>query len=197
MSDVDMSIEPKSDQLNAEDMLTGPRVVTITKVKRGTTEQPVNIETAEFGPGRPFKPSKTVRRILVAAWGPDSSTYVGRRMMLYRDPAVRFGGMEVGGIRVSALSHIDKPVSVALTVTRGRRAPYVVEPLAESVDASPTPKPIPDDFADKLRAEDITVEALEKARTYLEGKRADFPDEAADLLALVNGRLAEIAGGAA
>jgi hypothetical protein len=56
-------------------------------------------------------------------------------MTLYRDPAVKFGGMDVGGIRVSHLSHIDKPLSVALTVSRGKRAPYVVQPLA---DAAPT-----------------------------------------------------------
>ncbi|NKU61704.1 hypothetical protein GS891_00190 [Rhodococcus hoagii] len=49
-------------------------------------------------------------------------------MTLYRDPAVRFGGQDVGGIRVSHLSHIDKRLTLALTVTRGRRAPYVVEP---------------------------------------------------------------------
>jgi hypothetical protein len=47
-------------------------------------------------------------------------------MTLYRDPAVRFGGQDVGGIRVSHLSHIEKRITLALTVTRGRRAPYVV-----------------------------------------------------------------------
>jgi hypothetical protein len=36
---------------------------------------------------------------------------------------------DVGGIRVSHLSHIDKPLTIALTVTRGKRAPYVVQPL--------------------------------------------------------------------
>jgi hypothetical protein len=44
------------------------------------------VHLVEF-PGRPFKPSKTVRRIMVAAWGPDASTYAGKRMTLYRDAA--------------------------------------------------------------------------------------------------------------
>jgi hypothetical protein len=122
------TIVPKSDQLNAEDLLSGPRTVTITEVRRGSAEQPVDIHLAEFD--RPFKPSKTVRRILVVAWGANAASYVGRRMTLYRDPAVKFGGMDVGGIRISHLSHIDKRMTVALTVTRGKRAPYVVEPLA-------------------------------------------------------------------
>lgn len=135
--DMTESIAPRSDQLNAEDMLTGPRTVTITEVRRGSVEQPVDVVTAEFGPGRPFKPSKTVRRIMVAAWGPDASAYVGKRMTLYRDPAVRFGGQDVGGIRVSHMSGIDKPLTLALTVSKGKRAPHVVKPLA---DAPPPPK---------------------------------------------------------
>lgn len=128
--DLTESIAPKSDQLNAEDLLTGPRTVTVEKVTKGSIEQPVNIHLVGL-PGRPFKPSKTVRRILVAAWGADASTYTGRRMTLFRDPAVRFGGQDVGGIRVSHLSHINKRLTLALTVTRGKRAPYVVEPLPD------------------------------------------------------------------
>lgn len=129
--DISETIAPRSDQLNAEDMLTGPRTVTVTEVRKGSAEQPVEIVTAEFGPGRPFKPSKTVRRILVAAWGATAEDYIGRRMTLYRDPDVVFGGSAVGGIRVSALSHIDKPLSIALTVTRGKRAVHKVQPLPE------------------------------------------------------------------
>ena len=128
--DISDTIAPKSDQLNSEDLLTGSRTVTVEKVTPGTPDQPVFIHLVEF-PGRPFKPSKTVRRILVAAWGPDADVYSGRRMTLYRDATVRFGGSEVGGIRVSHLSHIDKRIQVALTVTRGKRAPFVVEPLTE------------------------------------------------------------------
>lgn len=128
--DISDTIAPKSDQLNSEDLLTGSRTVTVEKVTPGTPDQPVEIHLVEF-PGRPFKPSKTVRRILVAAWGPDADVYSGRRMTLYRDATVRFGGSEVGGIRVSHLSHIDKRIQVALTVTRGKRAPFVVEPLTE------------------------------------------------------------------
>lgn len=133
--DLTDSIAPKSDQLNAEDMLAGPRTVTITEVRKGASaEQPVDIVLAEYGPGRPFKPSKTVRRILVAAWGPEASAYAGHRMVLYRDPSVKFGGVELGGIRVSHLSHIDKPMTVSLTTTRGKRAPYKVDVLPNVVE---------------------------------------------------------------
>lgn len=142
MTSVDLSesIVPRSDQLNAEDLLTGPRVVTIADVKRGSAEQPIDIVTEEFGPGRPYKPSKTMRRVIVAAWGPDASNYIGRKLFLYRDPDITFGKERVGGIRISAMSHIERRIEVALTVTRGRRAPFVVEPLKEQPVPAPSPK---------------------------------------------------------
>jgi hypothetical protein len=129
--DMTASIAPRSDQLNAEDLLTGPRTVTITDVTRGTTEQPVNIVTAEFGPGRPYKPSKTMRRVIVAAWGTNTATYIGRRLTIYRDPDITFGRDRVGGIRISHLSNINKRLEIALTVTRGRRATFAVDPLPD------------------------------------------------------------------
>lgn len=132
--DLTESIAPKSDQLNAEDLLSGPRTVQVESVTKGSSEQPVNFHLVEF-PGRPFRPSKTVRRIIVHIWGKESSAYLGRRMTLYRDPEIMFGGQKVGGIRISHMSHISKPETVMLTVTRGKRAPYTVDPLP---DAPPT-----------------------------------------------------------
>lgn len=120
---------PKSDQINADDLMSGPRVVTITETRRGNAEQPVEIVTAEFGPGRPYRPGKSMIRVLINAWGAESSEYVGRRLKIYRDPKIRFGPEEVGGIRISHMSHIDKRLTLALTMTRGSRKPFVVEPL--------------------------------------------------------------------
>src|SRR5699024_6986628 len=88
--DLTESIAPKSDQINAEDLLSGPRTFTIEKVTAGSAEQPVNVHLREF-PGRPYRPSKSMRRVMVAAWGSDASAYTGRRITLYRDPEVTFG----------------------------------------------------------------------------------------------------------
>lgn len=135
--DISATIAPKSDQLNAEDLLAGPRTVTVAEVAKGASpEQPVDIVTAEFGNGRPYRPCKSMRRILVAAWGPDASVYVGRRITLFCDPSVTFGRDKVGGIRISHLSDIPKRLEVALTVTRGKRAPFVVEPLKAQAPAA-------------------------------------------------------------
>lgn len=136
---VDMSqfIAARSDQLNADDLMDNPRTITITKVTASpdSAEQPVSIHY-EGGEGRPFKPCKTMRRIMVAVWGKDASQYVGRSMTLYRDPDVQFGGMKVGGIRVSHMSHLPEKKTVALLVTRGRKAPYTVNPLKDTPAAT-------------------------------------------------------------
>jgi hypothetical protein len=135
--DLTDTIVPKSDQLNGDDLISGPRVFTIAEVhKTGSDEQPFAITLGEFPKDRPFKPSKTVRRILVTAWGPDAAMYVGRRMRLYRDPAVKFGGQAVGGIRVSHLSHIEKRFVVALNETRGKKASHTIEPLPDDAPSS-------------------------------------------------------------
>lgn len=128
--DILSTTEPKSDQQNFDDYSTAPRTVTVAEVKSGTPEQPVEVHLVEF-PGRPYKPSKSMRRVLIACWGPEASAFTGRRMTLYGDPTIRFGGSAVGGIRIAALSHIAEAVTIPLTVTRGKRAPFVVQPLAE------------------------------------------------------------------
>lgn len=128
--DVTPTLEPKSDQLNADDFVASPATVTITGVSKGTNDQPLNVHLAEFP--RPWKPAKSVRRILAAAWGTHTSGWIGQRATLYRDPHVLWAGEEVGGIRVSALSGIDKPLKVALTVKRGKKAPFTVQPLRDA-----------------------------------------------------------------
>ena len=133
--DISKTLEPKSDQQNFDDYVTGPKTVTVTEAKVVGGEQPVEIHLAEF-PGRPYKPGKSMRRVLAKCWGPESSAYAGRRLTLYGDPDVRFGGQKVGGIRIRALSDLDGPIEINLTVTRGHRSPFVVQPLDPPKDTS-------------------------------------------------------------
>lgn len=132
--DITETLAPKSDQLDAVDLLGGPRTFTITGVKAGNEEQPVQISLAEFP--RVWRPGKSMRRVMAAAWGTDARQWIGRRVTLYCDMTVRFGGAEVGGVRISHLSHIDKPLSVPLLVTRGKSAMFKVQPLKE--ESTPT-----------------------------------------------------------
>jgi hypothetical protein len=129
MADV---IVPKSDQINADDLIGRDMTITIRDVHiKGGQEQPVSIFFE--GSDKAFRPCKSMSRVLVAAWGPDAKLYVGRSLTLYRDPTVKWGGMEVGGIRISHMSHIERAMTMALTATKGSRKPYTVKPLTTEV----------------------------------------------------------------
>lgn len=126
VSDLSPTIKPKSDQLNADDLITGPITVKITDVKSGPTDQPVHIHIEGQ---QPYKPCKTMRRVLITAWGSDGKQWSGKSMTLYCDPSVKFGGIALGGIRISHLSHINGHMNMMLTMSRGRKAQFVVKPL--------------------------------------------------------------------
>ncbi len=127
IADLSSTIVPKSDQLNAEQLLSGPVTVTVTDVRVGSgDEQPVTIHY-EGENGRPYKPCKTCRKILIFAWGADGREWIGRSMTLYNETSVRFGGAEVGGIRISHLTDIAKDISVALTATRGKKSTHTIK----------------------------------------------------------------------
>lgn len=150
MTDLSDTIAPRSDQLNADDLIAGgPRTITITRViklapgaaiagdeKDGEgggkpNHQPTSIYF-DGDNGKPYKPCLSMRRVLGALWGLNGADYVGRRLTLYCDPSVRYGGKDVGGIRISHMSHIEQPRTVLLTVTRAKRAPFTVKPLRET-----------------------------------------------------------------
>lgn len=177
--DISATTTPRSDQQNYDDYAHGPRTVTISDVKAGIDEQPVELHLVEY-PGRPYKPSKSMRRALVHCWGKESSVYIGRRMTLVGDPTVKFGGATVGGIKIDALSNLDKPLTIALTVTRGKRANHTVKPLADA----PTPTPAQPHARIVAAFHDlgVTVAQLEHK---LERDRSDWDtDDAATLTTL-------------
>lgn len=147
MTDLTATIAPKSDQLNADDLIAGPRTITITRVTASpeSPEQPVSVFYEGDG-GKPYKPCKSMRRVLVAAWGADASQFGGRSLTLYRDPDVTYGGLKVGGIRISHMSHLECDLTIALTATRARRTPYTVKrmgdaPKAPAQDRTPALSP--------------------------------------------------------
>lgn len=149
MNDMSAVIIPKSDQINADDLLTGPMTITIREVTiRPGTEQPVSIHF-EGDNGKPFKPCKSMARVMVHCWGSDANEYVGRGMTLYCDPKVMWGGMAVGGIRISHMTHIKETQVLALTATKGSKKPFTVKPLAAEKPKQPDPWT---GFLDKLEA---------------------------------------------
>lgn len=130
MNDMASTIVPKSDQLNSDDLIAGPITIRIAGVTiRGGQEQPISVHY-EGDNGKPYKPCKSMCRVMVTAWGADSKKYIGRSMTLYRDEKVKWAGMDVGGIRISHMSDIDSSITMALTVTRANKKPFTVKPIA-------------------------------------------------------------------
>ena len=135
MIDMSKTTAAKSDQLNSDDLIGGPKTVKITGVSpnENSLEQPINVFFDGDG-GKPFRPCKGMRRLMMQIWGIDGTSYVGRSMTLFRDPSVTWGGLAVGGIRVSHMSHMDRETTVAITESKTKRRPMVVKVL-------PTPAP--------------------------------------------------------
>jgi hypothetical protein len=122
------TITPKSDQANADDLIASPVTVQIVSVKQGDKESPVWITTTGFD-GRAWKPCKSMRRVLITAWGEYPSAWLGRTVTLFCDPEVVYGGVKVGGIRISHMSDIPADLALSLTVTKGKRKPFTVRKL--------------------------------------------------------------------
>lgn len=131
--DLRPTIVPKSDQLNADQLVGGPMTITVSRVTAAAGDQPVSIYY-DGDKGRPYKPCLTMRKVLVLAWGHDGNKWPGRSMRVYNDPDVRFGKDQVGGVRISHLSDIQKDIKVSLAVTKGKKAMYEIKRL-DSADA--------------------------------------------------------------
>lgn len=131
--DMTETITAKSDQINAADLIN-PITVTIKEVRKGNPEQPVDVILVET-PGRAYRPSKSMRRVMVAAWGPEASTYAGQRLTLFCNPDIMFGGTKWGGIEISHMSGLKKALTVALTATRGKKKNFTVQPLPDAAPA--------------------------------------------------------------
>lgn len=189
--DLSKTIAPKSDQLNADDLIGGPITIKVSRVT-GTEgdAQPISIHY-EGDNGKPYKPCKSMRRVLVMTWGSDGKAYAARSMTLYRDEKVMFGGIAVGGIRISHLSHLEKEMTMALTASRASRKPYTVRPLAGK-PAAKAAAPATDISAEaKAFAEEIKMvdsaeklDALEGRYATICAKLASLPKWKASLIAL-------------
>lgn len=127
--DISETLLANSNQMNAADIMGVEPIVKIEHVsKAADPKQPLVIQIT--GGYKPFLPCKTVRRILAEAWGADAGKWIGRWMQLYREPTVVYGGEEVGGIRLRALSDIPGGMTVKLKERKtGKPSEYRIAKL--------------------------------------------------------------------
>ena len=150
--DVRKGIEPKSDQLNADDLIGGPITVTITNARSGeSVSQPWIIEIEGH---RPYKPSSVnMRRVIATVFGRDPKKWIGQQMRLYRDPDALFKGEKVGGIRISHMSGLTEPRTFSLTIARGKKQTFTVYPFEPTAEDQA--------YIDEAKAEIAKADTLE------------------------------------
>lgn len=142
MSLLTEALAPRSDQLNGDDLIAGPRVITITSVRAVKDGRETKLVLNYEGDnGKPFKPCKTMGRAMVLAWGitPDNfeQEFPGKSIRVFRDPEVTFGADgKVGGIRISHMSHIDGPKTIKLTVSQGKKRDFTFHPLVREAQSA-------------------------------------------------------------
>lgn len=158
------TILAKSDQLNADDIIGTGITITVTAVKRGdSAEQPVIIHY-QGDNGRPYKPCKTMRRVLIAGWGENGAAWVGRSMSLYNEPSVKFGGVAVGGIRISHMTDIGNGLRLAPNASKGKKQEVIIQPLKAQAPSKPA---ISDDQWPQVLA---AVESGKRTAQYIRDK---------------------------
>jgi len=129
------ALEAKSDQMNAVD-LVNPMIFEVEKatfdLKR---EQPVHIHLVGHK-SRPYKPCKGMLRGLASTqvWTMDNEIWAGRLIELYCEPTVKWAGKEVGGIEISAVSHIKEPYRFNVTLNRQQRKIHTFHVLAADTE---------------------------------------------------------------
>lgn len=168
MSDISATIIAKTDQLNADDLKEwGPIDIVVTRciVKENGSEQPLWIHF-DGDNGKPWKPNLSMRRVLKEIWGKESDAYPGRSARLFCNPDVAFGGLKVGGIRISHMSNISSETTVVIPVTRGKKIAYKVQPMPipKATTAKGEPSPEQKAAAAKKKADEI-ISQIAQAET--------------------------------
>jgi hypothetical protein len=130
-SDVTEACKPKSDQLNAEVLIGESITVRIRDQNVDVTRDQQKVWIYYEGDdGKPWKPCKTMLACLKAGWGKYASAWVGKEVTLYNKPEVEYGGKQVGGVRISHMSHLDKKLVLSLNEKRGgKKQTITIQPL--------------------------------------------------------------------
>lgn len=143
MANLATTITPKSDQLNSDDLEGRSLTIVITgaKVQEGKSDEQPAALSFQGDNGKPFKPCKMMRRLIVKMWTGDTTLYIGRSMTLYRDPDVKFGKLAVGGIRISHMSHINGRQTIVLATSKAVHKEFTILPLGDYVPPPSTEAP--------------------------------------------------------
>jgi len=124
------ALAPKSDQLNADDLLVGGIVIIIAKVNINLGSEQKIIINYHGDNGKPWKPSKGMGRVLTMILGGDPDKWIGETVELYRDETVSFGkDKNCGGIRIAGMSAVKTRTILSITTAKGKKSQVTIEPI--------------------------------------------------------------------
>lgn len=136
-------VKIKSDRLNYEDFIMGPKDFTIVRLAKKIDQgKPRLLIFFDGYESTPYWPSLGMVKCLSSpdGWGEaEFPQWIGRRMRLFGEPTVVFAGKEMGGIQISAISHIKGEYTTKITLRRGLRIDFTIEPLATTTVSKPAP----------------------------------------------------------
>lgn len=94
------------DFIKGEDVKDGPKKVTITGVevakfeKNGKTERKLQIVVDDAGESKKVTLNTTNLTTIQDAYGNETDEWEGKKVVLYFDPSVTYGGKRIGGLRI-------------------------------------------------------------------------------------------------
>ena len=139
MSTLAEALAPRSDQLNADDLIPGPRVLKITNAKISSEERQKKIVlNFEGDQGKPWKPCKTMGRAMVIAWAiTEESQFVGKHgpRLSRSDREVRRPGRGWRHPHQPYVAH-RQAGNDELTVSQGKKATFTFHPLVAEAPAN-------------------------------------------------------------
>lgn len=127
-----------STQINAVDLIGGDMTVIVIAGRQIKREGKVGAELRLENDARFYRPSKGMFRVLCGLYGGDPSKWPQRfALRLYCDGGVKFGGAQVGGVRISHASHIKGERQIPVAESRGAAKMVTIKPM----ECPPPPSP--------------------------------------------------------
>lgn len=124
------ALAPKSDQLNADDLIVGNIVIVISKVTINLGSEQKIIINYQGDNGKPWKPSKGMGRVLTEILGGDPDKWVGETVELFRNKEIRFGKEKCGGIQIAGMSAVRNVTTLLITTSKGKKSSITIQPIA-------------------------------------------------------------------
>jgi len=156
------ALAPKSDQLNADDLIVANKVIKFTKVLVNLqSEAQKVIVHYENDQGKPWKPSKSMGRVLAEILGADFAAWEGQQIELFKNKEITFGKEKCGGIQIAAMGALKNAVTVMITTKRAVKSKITILPLLVAPEQSKKSNPALREIATALqKASALGVAAL-------------------------------------